>query len=602
MRPYSLQLLFLVLSNIVLGAIGALTMAVIKPVMGVLFEEGANRHDILPDVSGLHGVKDSLFSTIDSLIVSPQPSQTLLNLSLFIVSIFVVKNILKYVSGIRYIKLSETVVRDMRLEVFRRLLDQPLSFFNASKVGELLSLTTNEIGAMHATIVPFFMQMLRHPVEVILLLLLLLSLSVKLTLIAMSTTLVTMFLVRIARTFLRRYAGRMADSTAGFIGTLQESLSSIRVVKAFSAETKVLNRFAQHTDEYVRSAVKLSRVNESIPTINEILAIGALSVVLLVGGHEVFSGEMRGSDLMTFLFGLFAIMSPVISLVSVPGQIQRGLVAADRVFALMDRKAELEEGSIDAPPFRKELVVENVRFSYNEHRVVLDKVSLRVPFGKKVALVGASGSGKSTLIDLLVRFYDPQQGSVLMDGEDIRRFKTGSYRRRFGVVSQEAVLFNDTIANNIGFGLPNISKDDVVRAASIAHADEFIRALPQGYETLTGDRGVLLSGGQKQRIAIARAVALNPDILIFDEATSALDSESEKIVQDTMNELLRDRTAVIIAHRLSTIIHCDTIIVFDKGQIIEQGTHTELLARKGVYYRLYTLQYGQNEGGMDESR
>lgn len=593
-RPYSARFALLILLNIILGAFGALTMAIIKPVMSILFEESSAVPALSAPV-GLNSLRDAFFSGMNSLLIGTTPSATLRHLSIFIVSVFLVKNVTKYIGGVAFFTMCEMIARDMRTTVFERMMKHPLGYFHANKTGELISLVTNEINAMHGSIVPFFMQLVRSPVEIILLLTLLLSLSVKLTLIAMSTSVVTLVIIRFSRTYLRRYATRMADSTAGYVTTLQETISAVRIVKAFSAESVMSNRFLQQASTYMRSAVKLSRIHEAIPTLNEVFAISALSVVLFLGGHEVFAGTMRGSDLMTFLFALFAIMAPTVSLVSIPGQIQRGVVAAERVFALMDSDPTLKDGPLTCPPFTSSCEFDAVSFAYTADRPVLDNISLILPKGSKVALVGSSGSGKSTLIDLLVRFYDPAHGAVRMDGVDVREYTMQSYRRRFGIVSQDTVLFHDTVANNIAFGAENVSRESIVAAARIANADEFISALPQGYDTLVGDRGVLLSGGQRQRIAIARALAQNPDILIFDEATSALDSASESIVQNAINEVLRDRTAIIIAHRLSTIVSCDRIVVLDHGRIAEQGSHEELLRLGGIYANLYSLQYHQQE-------
>ena len=567
-------------------------MAIIRPVMSILFEE-SNSAASIPAVDGLNSIRDRFFASMNSVLIGETPSATLLHLSVFIVSVFLVKNIVKYVSGVAFFTMCEMIARDMRTTVFDRLLKHSLGYFHANKTGELISLVTNEINAMHGSIVPFFMQLVRSPVEILLLLTLLLSLSVKLTLIAMSTSVVTLVIIRFSQSYLRRYATRMADSTAGYVSTLQETISSVRIVKAFSAEMVMSNRFIQQASTYMRSAVKLSRIHEAIPTLNEVFAISALSVVLFLGGHEVFAGTMRGSDLMTFLFALFAIMAPTVSLVSIPGQIQRGVVAAERVFRLMDTEPSLKDGTRETPTFTTSCELRQVSFGYTESRTVLDSVSITIPKGSKVALVGGSGSGKSTLIDLLVRFYDPVSGTVLMDGVDIRDYTMKSYRRRFGIVSQDTVLFHDTIANNIAFGADNVDRNDIIMAARIANADEFIGSLPNGYETIVGDRGVLLSGGQRQRIAIARALVQQPDILIFDEATSALDSASEAVVQHAINEVLRDRTAIIIAHRLSTIVSCDQIIVLDQGRIAEQGAHEQLLQLGGIYARLYALQFSQ---------
>ncbi|MBL7975810.1 MAG: ABC transporter ATP-binding protein, partial [Candidatus Kapabacteria bacterium] len=391
-------------------------------------------------------------------------------------------------------------------------------------------------------------------------------------------------------------ASRMSDANAGFMTTLQEGISGIRIIKAFNGEGIIGKRFRQHSVDYLRNSVKMTRVNDLVPSISEIFVIAALCVVLYVGGDMVFAvpQQMKGAELMTFLFALFAIMSPVNAITSVPSNIQRGLVAAEKVYAVIDQEPTIIDGTQTITSFKENVTFNNVTFAYNTDDVVKN-VTLSIPYGKKVALVGASGSGKSTLVDLLIRFYDPKSGTITMDGLDIKNLTLESYRSRFGIVSQEAILFNDTIANNIAFGAKEINQSDIENAARIAYADEFIKHLPDGYNTYIGDRGVMLSGGQRQRIAIARAIAQNPDILIFDEATSALDSESEKIVQNAINNVLENRTAVIVAHRLSTIINADLIVVFDRGVIAEQGTHKELIDMNGIYKRLYTIQYSQHE-------
>jgi ABC-type multidrug transport system fused ATPase/permease subunit len=586
---YKYQFIAVLIGSILLGFFGALTMAVIKPVMTVLFEE-QTQTQVTQGSGLLPSISSTIFSSLSGIIITPNRYDTLVRLSLFIIGMFVVKNIIKYLHGILYSIISEKLIRDIRYTVFSSLIHQPMAYFHATKTGDLISILTGEVGTIHAGMMPFLMVIIRNPVEIILLLLILFSLSVKLTLIAFSTSIITLFLVQNARKYLRKYASRMADSTAGIMSTMQEGISGIRVIKAFVAEDSLLTRFTSHANHYMRSSLKMNRVNDLIPAINEIVAIGALSVVLYVGGLEVFSGQMKGSDLMTFLFALFAIMSPISAMVSIPGQIQRGIVAAERVFQVIDTKPTIIDGDIEAPTFEHELSFNHVSFSYDDKRTVLNNISLKIPKGKTIAVVGSSGSGKSTLIDLVVRFYDPKSGTISMDGNSIKNFTSKSYRSKFGIVSQEAILFNDSIANNIDFANNGLTRTQIVESAKIAHAHEFIQELPDGYDTTIGDRGVLLSGGQRQRIAIARAVALNPDILIFDEATSALDSKSEKLVQEAINDVLKNRTAIIIAHRLSTIVQADSIVVFDSGNIVEQGTHQELLSLNGTYARLYMLQ------------
>ncbi|MBL7998990.1 MAG: ABC transporter ATP-binding protein [Candidatus Kapabacteria bacterium] len=605
MKPYKWQFALSILGNMLLGFYGAMTMAIIQPVLSVLFDE--QQQSIPAVASKLSAFKEMLFSLMRGWLIDPDKFQTLLNLSLFIITVFVTKNVIKYLTNVLNVRLGESVVRDMRYDAFSKLMSHSMGYFTKRKTGELITLVTGEVSTMHGTVIPFIMMLFKNPVEILLLLVILLSLSWKLTLIAFSTSIITLGFISVATKYLRKYAGRMAAATANYVSTLQEGISGVRIVKAFNAEGTVSQRFWNHSTDYVRSSVKMSSVNELVPSINEIFAIAALCVVLFVGGGMVFSEpkQMSGAELMTFLFALFAIMSPIAALTNIPGNIQRGLVASNIVFDMIDSVPVVQDGNDEVTGFAHELSVENLSFGYNDSSLVLNDVSLRIQRGKKVALVGTSGSGKSTLVDLLIRFYDPLQGRITIDGVDIRNFTTESYRSRFGIVSQESILFNDTIAANIAFGMESVSHADIREAARIAHADQFIENLPNEYDTYIGDRGVMLSGGQRQRIAIARAVVRNPDILIFDEATSALDTTSEKIVQQAINEVLKSRTAIIIAHRLSTIIDCDTIVVFDNGRIAEQGTHAELLSIEGgIYKRLYDVQFASVDTGVaqDEQR
>lgn len=592
-QPYRWLVIGALFFGAVFSALSALSIAIVQPIFQLLFDNVS-----LPissaDSGVLSRVKDSFYySIIHFICIGETKSSALIRLGTLIILIFILKNISKYCCNILTTLLNENLIRSIRERLFTKMLHFSMDFFTAQKGGHLVSIITNDVAAVQGSVTAATLALAREPLQIVLFLLMLVSLSPFLTLVAFGTSICALLLIRIATKTLRRYAERMQTVMSNFTSVLQETLGGIRIVKAFSMEERVINLFTMQTRGYVRAASKYQRVYDIVPATSEIFAIIALSVVLYVGGQQVFSGEMRSHELITFLFALFSIMSPITNVVSLPAQVQRGLVAAETVFGILDREPTVENGTQNAPNFEQEIRVDNVQFAYQKGRAILSDISFSIAKGRKIALVGGSGSGKSTMCDLLIRLYDPSEGHIFLDGTDIRQFTFASYRRFFGVVSQESLLFNDTIANNIRFGSVGIITDSQVHeAARIANAAEFIEKLPDGYNTFIGDRGVLLSGGQKQRLAIARALVGNPAILVFDEATSALDSESERFVQEAINNVLEDRTAIIIAHRLSTIVSADEILVFNEGRIIERGNHTELLAKKGIYSRLYDIQFG----------
>lgn len=595
MRGFEFILILSVICNTLYSLLTAASIAIIQPILQVIFKQDttATSPTVVPLGNAL-SIKDSFYNWISTIVISPDKSTMLFRLSLFIIAAFIAKNIFKYLGANLNVRLGEGIIKSMRDSLFGKMVNLSMDFFNRSKAGELMSLVTNDIGVMHGSITPLVVTLFREPIQVVVMLFLLISFSPELTLIAFSTSIFSLLIIRFSTKYIRRYATRMQISTAIFTSVLQETTSGIRAVKSSSAERHAIRRFTDETYNYVRSAIKNQKVVDLVPSINDVLAIVALSVVLYVGGLQVFSGKMNGSDLMAFLFLLFGIMSPITALTGIPAQIQRGLVAAERVFAVIDSSPSVVSGSKELTGFSSQLEINNLTFSYHD-KPVLREVSFQIPKSKKIAFVGPSGGGKSTMVDTIIRFYDPQRGELTVDGTNIREFTLESYRSLFGIVSQEPILFNDTVAGNISLGFPNATKADIERAAQIANAHDFIMRLPHGYDSIVGDRGVLLSGGQKQRIAIARAVVRQPQILIFDEATSALDSESEKAVQEAVNRVLENRTAIIIAHRLSTIIDADEILVFDGGQIVERGKHSQLIALAGTYKRLYDIQFNTSE-------
>jgi ABC-type multidrug transport system fused ATPase/permease subunit len=377
---------------------------------------------------------------------------------------------------------------------------------------------------------------------------------------------------------------------ADFTSTMSEIISGMRIVKAFNGEETANIRFQKDTQYFVKSAIKHTKIASLVPTLSELAAIAALSVVLLQGGALILDQSLTAADLMLFLFSVFAVMSPIATVTNCVTQFQKGIVAAERIFGILEQTPTVKSGSKKYEQFEDCIEFKNVSFKYDE-KYVLNNINLKIKRGQQIAFVGRSGSGKSTMLDLIVRFYDPNEGEILIDGVNLKELDIKSYRSLFGIVSQENILFNDTVRNNIAFGYKNFTVEDLEIAAKTSNSYKFINEMPERFDTFLGDRGVNISGGERQRIAISRALLRKPQILIFDEATSALDAESEKIVQNAINNSLENKTAIIVAHRLSTIVNCDLLVVFENGRIVEQGTHFELLEMNGYYANLYNLQF-----------
>jgi subfamily B ATP-binding cassette protein MsbA len=589
--PFKTLLTLSLIFGALFSLLTAISIAFVEPIFQVLFSQ--QRVSVLAaDATVLERAKFQFYHAITEYVIQGSSRDVaLMRLGAVIVMVFVAKNIVKYIGITVNTLLNERMMKSIRDEVFGKMLALSTDFFVGNKTGALVSLITNDVAAMHNSITPVTTTLVREPLQIIIFICALLAISPTLTLAAFSTSIVALLIIRVATKYLRAYAERMHHAMANYTAVLQEAISGIRIVKAFSMEARVHALFTRQTRDYARTAGKYQRAYDVVPAVSEVFAIVALAVVLFVGGREVFAGRMQSAELMNFLFMLFSVMSPITNLANLPGQMTRGMVAAETVFAVLDRVPSVQQGDKSVAGFASAIEVRDVTFAYIEKSVLRD-VSFTLHKSRKIALVGASGSGKTTMCDLIIRLYDPQHGAIMLDGVNIKEFTFTSYRRLFGVVSQESVLFNDTVANNIRFGFPDATDEQLREAARIANAEEFIMKLPHGFETYIGDRGVMLSGGQKQRLAIARALVGNPAILVFDEATSALDSESEKLVQDAINHVLENRTALIIAHRLSTILSADEILVFDDGRIVERGTYTELLAQGGIFKKLYDIQFG----------
>ncbi len=602
---YGLMALSLSL-NIIFSIFSALSIAIIKPLINILnpeeVEEVAKKvtePGIFGDVKiWLEGLKDTFSDGILHLVQNPDSIETtLLNMSILIIGIFIVKNIFKYLGSIAAMNLEEGFIKHVRDIVFAHLISLSVDFFGQRKEGELITIVTNDTSVLNSTTVSSINILIRELTQIVFFLALLLATSVQLTLIAFSTSIISILIIKFAMKYLRRYASRMQSAISDYTSTLQESVEGIRVLKAYGAERNASDMFEENTTKFFKSSIKHKKIITIIPAINEVFAIFALCVVLFVGGLAISNEELAFDDLWLFLVSLFSIMSPITTFIDTISKFQRGIVSAGRIFNVLNSKSTVVSGEEKIDSFKDKISVKNLSFAYGDIPILKD-VSFDIEKGKKVAFVGPSGSGKSTMLDLIIRFYDPGSGQIEIDNKEIKTLDAKDYRSLFGIVSQETVLFNNSIAGNIRFGKPDASREEIEEAAKQANAYNYISQTENGFDTNVGDRGAKLSGGERQRLAIARALVRNPEILVFDEATSALDSESEKIVQEAINKNLEDRTAVIVAHRLATIINCDTILVFDKGKIVERGTHSELLELDGVYKKLYDIQFAEQSHGL----
>lgn len=491
----------------------------------------------------------------------------------------------------------QRVIIDVRSVLFRKFQKMPLSYYDKQQTGTVMSYITNDVSAMQSAIVDNLIELVTESSILIGSLAMMIYLDWKLSLLTLMTIPLVGFAMKIFGRKLKRSSTVIQERAAEITSLLQESISAIRVVKSFVRETYEIRRFDEQNWRNFQAAMKNVKLTSLLTPTVEFLAAIAVTFIVWFGGYEVVNEVITAGELVAFLTYAVNLANPVKRLSRVYAAIQKAMAAADRVFEVMDLDEKITDvpGAKPLPPIKGQVEFKDITFSYKEGQPALQHISLKAEPGQMIALVGPSGSGKSTIANLIPRFYDVDSGTISIDGHDIRQVTADSLREQIGLVPQETMLFSTTVMENIRYGRLDATDEEVVEAARAANAEEFIKDLPEGYDTKLGERGLNLSGGQRQRLAIARAILKNPRVLILDEATSALDTESEKIVQDALDKLMVGRTSFVIAHRLSTIFNADQIFVVENGHLREHGTHEELLAAGGLYSNLYNIQFRQNE-------
>ena len=598
--PYRWQVAANLFFNILSTLLSLFSFATIIPVLQILF--GLSELDVvympLSQAATMQEViealKNNLYYFLQSQIESNGAQTVLLLLGACLVFLTGLKCLTAWLANFFMVPIRTGVLRDLRAQLYRKVVSLPIGFFTEERKGDVMSRMTNDVNEVEASIMSTLDMLFKDPIMILVYLITLLAISWQLTLFVLILLPIAGFLIgRIGRS-LKRASTKGQEQNAEILTQIDETLGGLRVVKAFNAEKKLTDRFLLLINATRATFNRINRRYYLAHPVSEFLGTALIAILLWFGGVLIL-GNNSSIDAATFIYYLvifYSIINPAKDLSKATYGIRRGMASLERIDKILNTESNIKEVSNpeNLYDFQSVIRFENVSFSYQEDRPVLRNINLDIHKGQTIALVGQSGSGKTTMADLIPRFYDPVEGSITIDGVDIRTLKTFDLRALMGNVNQEAILFNDTFYNNITFGVKSATMEQVRQAARIANADDFIMATPDQYQTTIGDRGSRLSGGQRQRISIARAILKNPPILILDEATSALDTESEKLVQEALENLMKDRTTIVVAHRLSTIRNADLICVMHEGQIVERGTHDELLAQNGYYKRLIEMQ------------
>ncbi|MBF8149341.1 ABC transporter ATP-binding protein [Winogradskyella sp. F6397] len=593
--PYKRYGYLNVFFNVLYALFSTLAMVSLMPMINVLFGE-TEKLNTKPVYNGIRDLKsygeDYLNYFVTTTNESDGPQQTLLYMIILIISLFLLKNIFNYLALFFITFLRNGVLKDLRNSIYDKVMTLPISYYSEKKKGDIIARISGDVNEVKNSLLAILELIVKEPLTIVFAIVTMFTISMKLTIfVFLFIPIAGLIISRIGKS-LKKKSNRVQTEQGVFLSTLEETLSGLKVIKGFNSEKRFNTKFQESTNRFYNfSNVLMNRQNLASPA-SEFLGIATIAALLWYGGSMVLiENSLSGGAFITYMALAYQILTPAKAISKASYKVKAGNAAADRVLEILETPSPLEDkvDAISKTDFNSEIKLDNISFKYDDD-LVLKNFTLQVPKGKSVALVGQSGSGKSTIANLVTRFYDVNEGSISIDGENIKDITKYSLRSLMGLVTQDSILFNDSIKNNLLLGKENATDDEIIEALKIANAWEFVKDLPHGIDTNIGDSGGKLSGGQQQRLSIARAVLKNPPIMILDEATSALDTESERLVQDALENMMKNRTSVVIAHRLSTIQNADQIVVMQKGEIAEQGTHLELMSKNGVYKKLVEMQ------------
>jgi len=599
--PYKLDIVFILIFNFLYSIFSIFSLSMVVPFLSVLFGQ-TEAVTVKPafELSADY-IINTFYYYMSIIIAAHGPVAALVYIAGTMVILSFLSNLCRYMGMYFLADIRCGILKQIRSEIYHQLLILPLSFYSRQRKGDILNRMGADVQEVEWSVISTLQSICRDPFLIVVFLIALFSISAKLTLIALVVLPIAGYVIAVIGKSIKQKSVKAQQLLGHLSSIFEETISGLRIIKAYNAIDFMSEKFKDENHEFYQLNKKMYRINELGSPLIEFLSVAALMLILFLGGVFAPESMFSGGLFVMYILVFARIIPPAKALVTSVYTIQKGMASAERIYEIIDGEEVIVEDKnpVQLQEFKEKIEYQQVGFSYNKLQVngrydVLDDVNFCLEKGKTIALVGASGAGKSTLVDLLPRFYDVSAGEIKLDGINIKKYKISDLRGIFGIVNQDVMLFNDTVFNNITFGMDNKTKEEVIEAAKIAQAHEFIMELENGYDTILGDRGMRLSGGQRQRISIARALLSNPQVLILDEATSALDTESEYLFQQAIQGLLKDRTAVIIAHRLSTIRNADQILFVKDGHISEQGTHDELMQQKGDYYRFCTVQLMKN--------